>query len=63
MFYCSELAALGGLLEHVLVYSALRLLIAREEEPGLTPLFLLYEVIREPERFRVVRGASLRSVK
>jgi uncharacterized membrane protein YozB (DUF420 family) len=32
MFYYSELAALGGLLGHVLVYFALRLLISREEE-------------------------------
>jgi hypothetical protein len=32
MFYYSELAALGGLLVHILVYFALRLLISREEE-------------------------------
>jgi hypothetical protein len=32
MFYYSELAALGGLLVHVLIYFALRLLIDREQE-------------------------------
>jgi hypothetical protein len=32
MFYYSELAALGGLLGHVLIYFALRVLILREEE-------------------------------
>lgn len=32
MFYFSELAALGGLLGQILVYFALRILIAREEE-------------------------------
>lgn len=32
MFYYSELAALGGLLGHILVYFALRFLISREDE-------------------------------
>ncbi len=37
MFYYSELAALGGLLVHLMLYMALRILITREEEivPGV----------------------------
>ena len=37
MFYYSELAALGGLLGHVLVYFAIRILISREVELAQSP--------------------------